>query len=61
MINAGAAMTALHILVYAGRDADLAERWVCLTCGRVLLIDWPHRWRDVRVAGDETAAHTGMR
>lgn len=50
----------MHVMFFCGRDADMAELWVC-ACGRVLLIDLLHRWYDVRAPGDERVAHTGMR
>lgn len=49
-----------HNMVVAKRYENGAEEWVCPTCGRRFMLQWPPEYkRIVLEPGDENAIHTG--
>jgi hypothetical protein len=49
-----------HKMVLVTKNPDGAEEWMCPTCGRRFLIQWPPKYkRTILEPGDESAAHVG--
>jgi hypothetical protein len=49
-----------HTMVIARELEDGTQEWVCPTCGRRILMQWPpHYKRTVLESGDENASHSG--
>ena len=47
-----------HEMRFDCKATDGADQWVCPTCGRILLIQWPPNYRrTVITQGDEYAIH----
>ncbi len=49
-----------HQMVLLATHPSGADEWLCPTCGRKVLMQWPPDYKKiVLVAGDESAIHTG--
>jgi hypothetical protein len=49
-----------HTMVIAREFPDGTQEWVCPSCGRRILMQWPPQYkRTVLEAGDENASHSG--
>jgi hypothetical protein len=49
-----------HTMSIAREFPDGTQEWVCPTCGRRILMQWPPQYkRTVLEAGDENASHSG--
>ncbi len=49
-----------HTMELVRELADGSEEWVCHTCGRHMIVQWPPFYQRVLLeAGDESASHSG--
>lgn len=49
-----------HTMVVAKRYDNGAEEWVCPTCGRRFMLQWPPEYKRIVLdPGDEDAIHSG--
>ncbi len=49
-----------HNMVIVKQHDDGSQEWLCPTCGRRFIMQWPpHYRRTILEAGDENAVHTG--
>jgi hypothetical protein len=49
-----------HEMVLNATHASGAEEWLCPTCGRRFLLQWPPDYKKIVLnSGDESALHTG--
>lgn len=51
-----------HSMVIASTHPSGAEEWVCPTCGRRILMEWPPHYRKIVLEeGDPNAIHSGSK
>lgn len=55
-------MNVWHSMTLVPNDLTDGEHWLCIECGRQLLLWYPPNYkRKVLVPGDETACHTACK